>query len=299
MGALIVLGLVVAACGGQGAASATPVTSDVPDASSAPSSTAPSASPSPAGIEHLTGASDVLLRMGLEGGFLPMELIAARLPGITLYGDGSLIVAPPDNLADPTAPRAPLVRATSSEDEVQAILETALTKGGLAVARDTYLENAIRDAPTTVFEIHAGGLDKVVRVAALGMDPPQPGPDDLARRNFDELRIYLEGVASRAVDTGEDWTPEAFTGVLIQLEPGQQPPSEPRTWPWADLTPADFVAPQVEPDATVVVFPEHTLTPAQVASVGAKDAIGGVGGITLEAPDGSRYGLVIRPQLPG
>jgi hypothetical protein len=36
-----------------------------------------------------------------------------------------------------------------------------------------------------------------------------------------------------------------------------------------------------------------------VASVGAKDAIGGVGGITLEAPDGSRYGLVIRPQLPG
>jgi hypothetical protein len=299
LAALVVLGLVVAGCG-QRAASVTPVTSSVPGASTeAPSSAAPSASPSSGGIEHPTGASDVLLGMGLEGGFLPMELIAARLPSLTLYGDGSLIVAPPENLADPTAPKPPLVKATLSEDEVQAILDTALTKGGLAIAREAYLENAIMDAPTTVFEIHAGGLDKVVRVAALGIDPPQPGPDDLARRNFDELRIYLESVAARAADSGHDWTPEAFTGVLIQLEPGQQGSSEPRTWPWQDLAPADFVAPEVEPDSTVVVFPEHTLTPVHVAAVDAKDAIGGIGGITLEAADGTRYSLVIRPRLPG
>jgi len=261
LGGLVVLGLVAAACS-PGAPSATPAASASSPPTAAPSSIAPSASPSSGGIEHPTGASDVVLRMGLEGGFLPMELIAARLPSLTLYGDGSLIVAPPENLADPTAAKPPLVKATLREDEVQAIIETALTKGGLAIAREAYLDNAIMDAPTTVFEVHAGGLDKTVRIAALGIDPPQPGPDDLARRNFDELRIYLESVAARAVDTGDDWTPEAFTGVLIQLEPGQQPPSEPRAWPWKDIAPADFVTPPVAPDSMVVSFPERRLSEA-------------------------------------
>jgi hypothetical protein len=295
---LVVLGLVAAACS-SGAPSATPAASPSSRPTAAPSSIAPSASPSSSGIEHPTGASDVILRMGLEGGFLPMELIAARLPSLTLYGDGSLIVAPPENLADPTAPKPPLVKTMLAEDEVQAILDTALTKGGLAIAREAYLDNAIMDAPTTVFEVHAGGLDKTVRIAALGTVAPQPGPDDLARRNFDELRIYLESIAARAVDTGDDWTPDAFTGVLIQLEPGQQLPSEPRAWPWKDLAPADFVTPPVEPDTMVVVFPEHTLTPDQVAALGAADAIGGIGGITLEGADGTRYSLVVRPRLPG
>lgn len=72
-----------------------------------------------------------------------------------------------------------------------------------------------------------------------------------------------------------------------------------KDWPWRDLAPADFVVPPVAPDSAVVVFPEHTLTPAQVAAIGAADAIGGIGGITLEAADGTRYSLVIRPQLPG
>ena len=91
----------------------------------------------------------------------------------------------------------------------------------------------------------------------------------------------------------------AFTGILIQLEPGQAAPSAPRDWPWPDIAPADFVSPPVEPDASVVVFPEHALTPAHVAAVGAADAIGGIAGITLETPDGTRYSLVIRPRLPG
>lgn len=72
-----------------------------------------------------------------------------------------------------------------------------------------------------------------------------------------------------------------------------------KDWPWRDLAPADFVVPPVAPDSAVVVFPEHTLTPAQVAAIGAADAIGGIGGITLEAADGTRYSLVIRPQLAG
>jgi hypothetical protein len=258
----------------------------------------PAGSSAPTTIDHPTGASDVILRMEDVGGFVPIELLAMRVPAWTLYGDGTLIVAPSGGaLLNPVpGPTPPMLTAKLDESLVQEILETALTQGGLAIARESYETVGIMDAPTTVFEVHAGGLDKTVRILALDFEEPEPGPDTLARGNFQELRVFLQNIAAEAVDAGDEYEPAGFVGILVELEAGQQAPAEPRPWPWDDLAPGDFVTPPA--GAEVVALPEHTLTADQLARVGVGDANGGWYGIVLDGPDDKRYSLIVRPQLP-
>src|SRR5690349_8340487 len=67
--------LVLAGCS-SGAASPTPASSETP---STPSVT-PSSTPVPtvAGIEHRTGATDVVLRLEEGGGFVPIDFLASQ-----------------------------------------------------------------------------------------------------------------------------------------------------------------------------------------------------------------------------
>ena len=293
---LVVLGLAVAACGPSPAPTGTPgPSSSASSGSGASGSPAATPSPSAAGIEHPTGAADVVLRVSEVGGFMSIEFVASRMPAFTLYGDGTLLVAPAAQFNPAPGPMEAMIVATLAEADLQRVLETALTRGGLAIARESYESVGIMDAPTTVFEIHAGGIDKQVRVLALGMDEPQPGPDTIARKNFAELKVFLDGIAESAVQGGSPWTPAGFVGTLLELEAGQQAPAPPRAWPWDDLTPADFVAPAAGNDIT---FPEHPLTAEEIDALGLEPFVGGYQGIVLDTQDDKRYSLIIRPQLP-
>jgi hypothetical protein len=236
--------------------------------------------------------------METVGGFVPLEFLAMRLPDWTLYGDGTLLLAPEEgSMLNPAPGPTPAMKlAKLAPGRIQAILETALTQGGLAIARASYENNAVMDAPTTVFTVRAGGLDKEVRIAALDVDEPQPGPDTLARENFRELRVFLQGVAAEVAASATDYAPAGFTGVLMELEPGQPGHAPDQAWPWDDLEPADFVS--VPAGADFVVLPEHALTVAQLEAVGITDPTSGHYGITLKADDGKRYNLIVRPQLP-
>jgi hypothetical protein len=240
----------------------------------------------------------VILRVSEVGGFLPIELVAGRVPAFTLYGDGTLIVERRRGgvLNPAPGPTPALITAKLDEAQVQEILETALTRGGLAIARERYDNAGIMDAPTTVFEVHAGGLDKTVSVLALDFDEPQPGADTVARMNLKELRVFLDGIASTAVEGGAELTPPGHVGVLTELEAGQPVPVAAKPWPWDDLAPDDFVTPQGGGD--VVALPEHPLTADQLAALGIEDLKGGYNGIVLDAPGGKRYSVIIRPLLP-
>jgi hypothetical protein len=232
------------------------------------------------------------------GGFVPLELLAMRVPAWTLYGDGTLLLAPDEgSMMNPAPGPTPGLKTVKlAPEQVQLILETALTKGGLAIARASYENDAVMDAPTTVFTVRAGGLDKEVRIAALDVDEPQPGPDTLARQNFRELRVFLDGIAAEARDAAIDYVPAGFTGVIMELEPGQQGHAADQPWPWDDLAPGDFV--NAPAGAEFVVLPEHALTVEQLAAAGITDPTSGHFGITLKAEDGKRYNLIVRPQLP-
>jgi hypothetical protein len=257
----------------------------------------PSESPAPSGIPHATGPTDVLLRYEVGGGFVPFGYFVTQAPTFTLYGDGTVIFR--DETASPQAPdgsvsrMVPFMTARLSEAQIQALLAFALDEGGLATARDSYPYDMIADAPSSIFEIHADGIDKTVSVYALGIDGPDV-PDTTDRRTFEVLAEVL-----RTFDPGEapasDYQPDRYRGVL--QEPWEGVETEAAIdWPWPEVTPADFTAPAT-PDG--LGFESHTFTADEIAALGLDGLEGGAQGIVLRDPDGTTlHILALRPLFP-
>jgi hypothetical protein len=283
--------LAAAGCGSTGATAAPGSPSAEPPAVSTPPA-APASLPADA-IQHPTGPTDVVLRVDVRGGFVMQQVAMARLPLFTLYGDGRTLLVPADSAAvDPgggipagPVPLAPLREVRLRETDVQAILAYALREGRLGIAREAYLGGNI-DAPSTVFEVHAGGVDKSVRVTGLSADPA-PGPDAADTIAFSRLLEQL-----RSVQTQADFVPSTFVALISETEGAE---GAPVSWPWADLAPADFPQPG-EDDP--IPFPRHSLTAAQVAALGVDVGPGGLGGLHAMGPDGRTYVLAILPALP-
>jgi hypothetical protein len=287
---ILALIAVLAGCGG-------------PFGSPSPGSATPG-SPSPGGpsgaegdtISHPTGATDLILREEVGGGFVPIGFFATQAPFFSLYGDGTVIyrdeTAPlPEPGPDGIVRAHPFRRARLAEPQVQELLRFALTEGGLAVARERYDAANVADAPTTIFTIRAGGLAKTVTVYALGLGEPA-SPDALARRAFLRLDERLRGLIASGSLGGEIWRPDRWRGTLS--ESGGAPLGKPAPWPWPNVAPADFRA---DPGGTVWL-PRRTMTPAEVEALGLEGIEGGFHGLELAGPDGKVYLFGLRPLLP-
>lgn len=228
------------------------------------------------------------------------DFTASEAPTFTLYGDGTVIYrdpfeAPPAPAAGSSLiPGVPFKKAKLSEEQVQAILEMALTEGGLGIARPRYDNPMVADAGTTKFEIHAGGVDKVVEVYFLAPDDPS-APDAAARKAFSALYDRLATFGQGGSVPSELYVPSAYRGALLDGTGAAVPDARP--WPWPSIQPSDFVIP-ADPD--VPSFQTRTLTPEELAPLGLPDVSGGAQGIFLTGPgDGKLYNLVLRPLLPG
>lgn len=268
---------------GGGSPSASPTPRDVPSATT------------DAVIAHPTGATDLILREEVGGGFVPMWFFATQAPFFSLYGDGTVLYrdesAPlPDPGPDGVVRGQPFRRARLAEEQVQELLRFALTEGGLAVARPRYDAANVADAPTTIFTIRAAGLDKTVSVYALGIDTPDSA-DLPARRALARLDERLRGLIASGVLGGEVWTPDRWRGTLTE---GGGPAGQARAWPWATIAPTDFVA---DPTRTFPL-PRRTMSPAEVEALGLTGIEGGFHGLALEGPDGKPYVFGLRPLLP-
>ena len=79
---------------------------------------------------------------------------------------------------------------------MQALLRYALGTGRLLNAKETYDNGQIADAPTTIFNLNAGGLQKVVNVYALS-EMTEPGPDAADRNGFSQLYALLSNFATQ------------------------------------------------------------------------------------------------------
>ncbi len=217
--------LALAACGtGAPGSPASPVVS--PDAS--PGSVA---TPATEGIEHGTDPTDIVFRFEEGGGFVPMGFFATEAPIFTLYGDGTVIfkdgnAAPPPE-ADGIIRTTPYRIVTLTEGQLQVFLRTAISDGGLGVARANY-GSVGADLPTATFTINAGGTTKTVSVMALGMER-EPGPDTLILQALAGLGERIRDF-SREVDGDEAWVPDRWRGVLT---PDAFNP--PRAWPWPNV----------------------------------------------------------------
>lgn len=245
-------------------------------------------------IDHPTGCTDIVLRMDSMGGFVPLEWNLIATPSFTLYGNNVAIFRPQpaDGMfPGPGEPQVPLQQATLTAEQVDALLTYALGPGGLANANAEYFNPLIADAPTTVFTIDAGGVDKTVSATALGMDDPS-NPDAAILAQLAGLQDLLDSFEEQAdqVESIAPYEPAAYRGMLTQVWEGAT--DKAIEWPWPDVTLEDFVAP---PD-NVARYAE--LTPEQVAAV-TEIPSGGIMNVRVTAPDGSDWYLNIRPLLPG
>jgi hypothetical protein len=285
---LLILSIFVAAC----SAGATPT---VP-----PSMTpGPSASPSSGGfgaIEHATGPTDVLLRFEQGGGFVAPAFLATQAPIFSLYGDGTVVFRNP--MLDPlppigsVSPERPFRTTQLNEDQVQAVLEDALGKGGLGTARTEYTNAQIADAPTAVFTVNAGGISKRVSVYALGMEV-QDSADAPARAAFQGLAERLQDFDKGGSFSTSEFVPDRYRGILMDGGPGA-PDAKP--WPWPDLKPTDFASPA---DPNAFQLASRVLSVEEVGALGISTYRGGFQGLTLVGPaDGKTYSLSLRPLLP-
>lgn len=283
LGGLLATAAILAACGGSPGG---PSISPSPGASSPPGGDT---------IVHPTGPTDLILREEVGGGFVPIGFFATQAPFFSLYGDGTIIyrdeTAPlPEGGPDGLVRGHPFKIAKLTEEQVQELLRFALTEGGLAAARPNYDAPNVADAPTTIFVIRAAGLDKTVSVYALGIDPPGSA-DAPARAAFARLDARLRGLITSGSLAGTPWVPDRWRGTLTEAGGGA---GSARTWPWPDVSPADFLA---EP-AGNLPLPRRTMSSAEVAALGLDGIEGGFSGLLLEGPDGKTYTFGLRPLLP-
>ena len=90
------------------------------------------------------------------------------------------------------------------------------------------------------------------------------------------------------------YQPETYRGILMPRDP--DPAARALDWPWTTVKPADF---KKGPDGTGgVALPHLSLTAPEIDALGVKDAVGGLQNVILKGPDGTTYGLTIRPLLP-
>ena len=272
------------------AAACSPAAAGTSGPSSGPS-TGPTPEPTPtavAGIEHPTGARDIVLRVEESGGFVPVDWLATSAPSFSLYGDGTVVfrdgqAVPPDAVGS-VMRSVPFQTVKLDEEGIQALLEYALGPGGIGVAVGPYM-GMVADMPSTTFTLNADGRQKQVSVTGLS---PDMHPNDMiivtALANLAEkLRTFGTNVAGEVV-----YEPAAYRGTLQKVDQANGAAVD---WPWTDVTPADFVAGANE------FLLAHTLTPAQVASLNIPQVQGGMLGLNLQK-DGKLYSLALRPLLP-
>lgn len=287
--ALLAATIALAAC-----SNASPSPSAGPSAGGSP---VVSPGPTVGAIEHKTGATDVILRIEQGGGLVPMEFIASQAPGFTLYGDGVVVFQPvvttfPEPDANGASRGVPWRTARLDEDQIQELLELALTNGGLGTARATYRADGIADAPDTIFTIHAGGIDKTVTVNALS-EENQPGPDSAARTAFAGLAKRLLDFDRGGTIASDVYLADRYRAVIIERE--SQPGLVTTPWPWTTLTASDFKA--GAQGGIGPTFPHRALSAVEVGELKLPNIEGGIQGLTLTAPDGKLYSFILRPLL--
>jgi hypothetical protein len=186
----------------------------------------------------------------------------------------------------------PFRTARLTEEQIQELLTSALSEGGLGVARPDYPNNQIADASTAVFTINAGGIRKTVSIYALGLEIDGV-PDGPARAAFARLASQLGNIDDSGAFATAEYAPGRYRGILLEGQPGMP---DARPWPWTEIAPADFVW---NADPNALQLPARVMSVEEVEVLGIDPFHGGFQGVTLIGPnDGKVYSFSLRPLLP-
>jgi hypothetical protein len=120
-------------------------------------------------VTHSTGKADIVLRVETGGGFVPVEYNLTQLPGLTIYGDGTVIMTGPMIEIYPQQAIPNLQQATISQGDIDKILAAA-KKAGLFANGVDYGQPSITDVGTTTITINADGQTYTSNIYALGIE---------------------------------------------------------------------------------------------------------------------------------
>jgi hypothetical protein len=190
------------------------------------------------GIEHPTGANDLILGVAYEGGFVAYEYTLGTTPFWSLFGDGTLIVPGPQIEIYP-GPALPNLTATPvSEDGIQAILRAA-RDAGLMDGDANYGDMCIADAANTVFTTTAEGSTSVVSAYALDVGEPAGtcghGKDAAARAKLAAFQAKLTDLPSwlpaGSLGTERPYDPTEMRVYVLPYQGDPELPQDPIAWP--------------------------------------------------------------------
>ena len=248
------------------------------------------------GIEHPTGPNELVLRMDIGGGFVPVEYALAQFPQWSLFGDGRLITEGPQIEIYPGPALPSLQVQTLTDDGVQAILKAARESGLMGPDR-SHDYPCIADAPTTTFTVYADGARHVVSAYALGIgEGACQGADTEARAKLVAFQATLTDLQSwLPAGSVSDQLPFEFDEMRVVVQPYSASPEpgleqNPIDWPLEPLSAFGL------PDPTFSDFRCGVVSGADFAKL-LPDAQR-ANELTPWRSDGERYGLIFRPLLP-
>ncbi|SFL51425.1 hypothetical protein [Geodermatophilus ruber] len=250
------------------------------------------AAPRPSAPE---GPGRLVLQIEHVGGFVTPEMLAGRLPLVSVYSDGRVIAQGPQIAIHP-APALPNLQVWRLDaDGVQTVVDRALTAG---VAETGDLGSPpVADVPSTRFTLVTDTGTSVREVAAL-LELPDEVSGDLSpeqRAARGELRGLLDVLTSPEESLGaagpEAYRPDAVAAVVR---------------PWAADPDPELVQPEVSwPGPGLPGEPlDQRLGLSCVTARGAEatavlEAAGVANALTpWVAGDGTRWALTLRPLLP-
>lgn len=266
---LILLALLIAACGTDDGAETT-VTTQPPGTTAAPE-----------------GPARMLLMVSNEGGFLPLEVALNQGPSYTLLTDGTLIFkgATPAIFPGPLLPNMQQVTLTADQMDDIRVLIDAIGLPDMTDFVNDDANNFVADAGTTVATyVDNAGVTHRMSVYALGIQPEMP--DELANLALltEKLDTFsYEGQAS------EPYVADRF--IVRILEGGSFDPQ------FEDVRPWEFT---FEPGPVPIQMPD---IPCQVlegeAAVAARALLSDATQVTQWEHATGTFTVLARDLLPG
>jgi hypothetical protein len=297
LAALMLAGMILAACGEEDLDTGTTTGGD------APGTPTTSASPTPSPIAHPTGDDEAIFLITDEGGFVMPNAMLSRVPTFALLGNGCFVVSGPQIAIYPGPALPNLIERCLTEDGVQQVLRAA-QEAGLLDGDAQYDYQGIADATTTVFTVNADGKTVNVSAYALGLDPSPTGTPtvDAAR---EKLATFMGQVTNLA-----GWLPEsAFADdehpyEIARLQIVTQPLAD-----QGDVATPEGITPQVQDWPLTTSLSElgepYFLERSRCATIEGADLatlmeqLTQANQLTQWESEGQKYTAIIRPLLPG
>jgi hypothetical protein len=202
------------------------------DGTTEPSGTTGGSGSTSGGFDQPTGADDVVVRVFVGGGFVPVEYHLALSPSYSLLGDGTIVEPAVVTAIYPGPAINPLNARHADEEQIQEILRRADDAGLLDGAID-YGEPNVADVPNTTVTVVVDGEEHQQTAYALGF-----GDDESSNLTAEQrdARHALQGfIDSLATIGGTESEPYVPTSVAVYTlgpaNPDPQVPQDPQPWP--------------------------------------------------------------------